>query len=217
MDIAAEVREWAPEVVRTGGMPVYCPKLPVLFVDDDAAFEVVCRELAQEPLVALDVETTLDTHALCLVQFATPERVVIVDPLALSALDSLRAVLENESVLKVIHNAPFERDVFARLGYDLVNVRDTLTESRRLNGHHAPGGHTLVAVCERELGFTLNKAEQTSRWARRPLTPEQFAYSVVDVEVLMLVVHALQGRSISPDSVGVPPSALGSSTKKDPQ
>lgn len=184
VDISTEPT-WLPEPPAPGAVPLYQPRTPAVFIDDAEALEAICRELAQEPVIALDVETTLDTRALCLVQLGTPRLVVMVDPLAISTLDPLRPLLESASVVKVIHNASFERGVFARLGYDLVNVFDTLWASRAVRGRDAPGGHSLLAVCERELGFTLDKSVQTSAWARRPLSREQLAYAAADVEVLL--------------------------------
>lgn len=48
-----------------------------------------------------------------------------------------------------------------------------------------PGGHTLAAVCRRELDKVLDKTHQTSDWTRRPLTDAQVAYAALDVEVLV--------------------------------
>ncbi|MBA2321037.1 MAG: DEAD/DEAH box helicase, partial [Deltaproteobacteria bacterium] len=191
VDVSAEI-----ERVRVPAIPgqvaLYRPQRPALFVDHDDAVRAVCAELATEAVVALDVETTLDTHALCLVQFATATRTVIIDPLALASLAPLRELLESAATVKVIHNAAFERGVFARLGIGLVNVFDTLWASRAIRGPDALGGHSLAAVCERELGVTLDKGEQTSSWGRRPLRAEQFAYAAVDVEVLHLLYRWMQ-------------------------
>jgi ATP-dependent Lhr-like helicase len=176
-------RRPAPQVPSAGA--VYQPRTPARFINDADALEAICRELAQEPIVALDVETTLDTHALCLVQFGTPRLVAVIDTLAVPTLEPLRLLLESTSAVKVVHNASFERGVFARLGYNLVNVFDTLWASRVVRGREALGGHSLSAVCERELGFTLDKSVQTSAWARRPLSSEQMKYAAADVEVLL--------------------------------
>jgi ribonuclease D len=40
-------------------------------------------------------------------------------------------------------------------------------------------------VCERELGVSLDKGEQTSDWGRRPLDAEQIRYAALDAEVLL--------------------------------
>lgn len=56
------------------------PRLPAALIDDDDALIRACAELAREPFVALDVETTLDTRALCLVPLGARDRVVVVAP-----------------------------------------------------------------------------------------------------------------------------------------
>lgn len=64
-------------------------------------------------------------------------------------------------------------------------VVDTLQVSRRLRGAKLAGGHSLKAVCERELGLTLDKTEQVSDWSQRPLSARQQAYAALDAEVLL--------------------------------
>jgi len=166
------------------------PEWPVEYIEDQARFEAVCAELAAESVVALDVETTLTDQSLCLVQLGVKGRSVLIDPLALSDLRPLAAVLESPQVTKLIHNASFEKRVLGRHGLQIVEVYDTLKVSRQLRGKKGRGGHTLLAVCERELGLTLDKANQTSDWSRRPLHPGQLDYAALDVEVLVKL-HAV--------------------------
>ena len=194
-DISAEL-QWvqvsgAPGVESPAGAGQRRPRLPATFVTDDDTLARVCAELASEPTIALDVETTLDSHALCLIQLAARDRVVLVDPLAVTSLAPVAALLASEAIVKVIHNASFERGVFARAGHTLVNVFDTLRASRAARGRDALGGHSLAAVCERELGVTLDKTMQTSNWARRPLSAEQLAYAQLDVELLLPLYERL--------------------------
>lgn len=71
-----------------------------------------------------------------------------------------------------------------RANITLANVFDTLAASRRIRGKQ-PGGHSLAAVCRRELDKVLDKGQQVSDWTRRPLSPEQLSYAALDVEVLV--------------------------------
>ena len=100
-------------------------------------------------------------------------------------LAPLAKLLADPSVEKLIHNAAFERAVLAEHGITIAHVTDTLELSRGKHGREAPGGHSLAAVCHRELNLELDKAEQTSDWRRRPLTDSQLAYAALDAEVLL--------------------------------
>jgi len=135
-------------------------------------------------VVGLDVETTLTSRTLCLVQVATVRSVFLFDALELGDLGPLRDILEDDGVMKLVHHASFERGVLGRHGIQLSNVVDTLDVSRKRRGQ-VEGGHSLKAVCARELGLDLDKTEQTSDWTRRPLTPRQVAYAALDAEVLL--------------------------------
>ncbi len=161
------------------------PEREIRYVTDGAALQTLCYDLLAEPVVALDVETTIFDHELCLIQFGTPRYNAIIDVLGLDDLTPVIDVLESPRVLKVIHNASFERSVFQRVNVEINNVFDTLKVSRELRGRKIDGGHGLAAVCERELSIALDKGEQKSDWRRRPLTPRQRAYAALDVEVLV--------------------------------
>jgi ATP-dependent Lhr-like helicase len=173
----AEVMEREPPIVR--------PARPVRMIEDVASLEAFVGTLASERVIALDVETTLIDHELCTLQIGTPAENVIVDALAVRDLAALAPILEDSAVLKIIHNATFERGVLAKVNLALVNVLDTLQVSRRVRGKRIDGGHSLAVVCARELGRTLDKSAQTSDWTRRPLTERQIAYAALDVEVLI--------------------------------
>lgn len=170
--------------------PVATPQAPIRYVEDAAGLAAVCAELAGQPLVALDVETTLGDHELCLVQLGVPAWTAVIDARALDDLAPLVAILESEAIVKVIHNAAFEREVFGQRNLAIHNVVDTLDLSRRVRGRQ-PDGHSLAAVCRRELGLKLDKTPQQSDWTQRPLTPAQLAYAALDAEILLRVHAAL--------------------------
>lgn len=134
--------------------------------------------------IGFDVETTIGSQALCLIQVATQDHTWLIDPFAISDLEPLAEVLAAIRPTKVIHNATFERTVMAKHGIDIRGVFDTLAESRRRKPK-ADGGHSLRKVCERELGLEIDKTEQTSDWSRRPLTASQLRYAALDAQVLM--------------------------------
>jgi ATP-dependent Lhr-like helicase len=197
--VPASLRQMAPgevlppkPVENLDAPPPREPSLPVQWVRSDEELAVVCERLRLEEAVALDVETTF-TRMLCLVQLGTRERIYLLDALELSELGPLGELLGDPQVVKIIHNASFEKGVLKRHGIEISNIADTLKLSRDRYAHQEiDGGHKLGEVCRRELGIELDKSEQTSNWARRPLSRRQMAYAALDVEVLPALWDRLQ-------------------------
>ena len=53
---------------------------------------------------------------------------------------------------------------------------------------------SLRRVCARTIGVQLDKTEQCSDWARRPLEQAQFTYAALDAHILLQVYEALLAR-----------------------
>jgi ATP-dependent Lhr-like helicase len=172
-------------------------RLPSRWVDEPEACVEACRKLAQESVVGLDVETTLHSRTLCIVQIAGAGEVYLFDALELADLEPIAELLANPAVTKVIHNADFERAVLGKHGMEIVNVVDTMLLSREKHGRDAEGGHSLKAVAWRELGIELDKTEQTSDWTRRPLNESQVSYAGLDAEVLLDIYPQLHNADPS--------------------
>ena len=163
------------------------PRNVIHYVDDQAGFVHACECLMKEPFIGFDVETTLrgKPPRVCLMQVATPAGDTwLFDNAGIEDMTPFAEVLQNETIVKVIHNAMFEKLVMRQYGVSIVNVFYTLTVSRRLR-KDVEGGHSLKAVCKRELDMDINKKYQCSNWARRPLSSEQIAYAALDAEVLV--------------------------------
>jgi ATP-dependent Lhr-like helicase len=173
---------------------VQAPELPPLLRDPSRSLvwvrsspELIAAVavLMNEPVVGLDVETTMGPQALCLIQIAGRDTTYLIDALDVSDLDLLAPLLSRQSTKKVIHHAAFERHVFARHGLHIEHVVDTREVSRRIRGADGDGGDSLQAICAREFHAHLDKAEQTSDWTRRPLTEAQVTYAALDAEVVL--------------------------------
>lgn len=171
--------------------PMVKPTRAVELIATDAALASVCERLRSEKVIGVEVQTTVASRMLCLVQIAASDLVYLVDALDVANLDPLADVLAHAAVTKVIHNAVFERSVFARFGIAIEPVVDTLVLSRKLRGK-VDGGHGLNAVCARELGVHLDRREQMSNWAQRPLSEGQKAYAAVAAEVLLALGAAFE-------------------------
>jgi ATP-dependent helicase Lhr and Lhr-like helicase len=155
----------------------------LIWVRTAPQLEAAVAALMAEPLVGLDVETTLKERTLCLIQVAGRETTYLIDTLELPDLEVLGQLLASTETTKLIHYASFEREALGRHGFALQAVLDTRAVSHKLHGD--AGGHSLAEVCARELGVKLDKSEQTGDWTRRPLTESQVTYAALDAEVLL--------------------------------
>ena len=189
LDRAKPIPE-APVLSRGDNAP------PLVWVRTEEELHQAVETLLSESQVGLDVETTLASRALCLVQIAASERTFLIDALEVPELDPLASIFGSGEIRKIIHNAAFEREVLGRYGLELEGVVDTLELSREVRGRAIEGGHSLRAVCARELGLALDKSEQTSDWTERPLSPGQVEYAALDAEVLLPLLERLAGASL---------------------
>lgn len=172
--------------------PAVEPTRPLRWVRSDEALRLLCADLRGYRVLGLDVETTLGTRALCLIQIAVADFIALIDVLDVDDLSPLAPLMADDTVPKVVHYAPFETSVMARYGLPLTHVFDTCAESKAQRGK-VEGGHNLKAVCARELGLELDKTDQTSDWTRRPLAGHQVAYAAVDAEVMLSLYDVFRG------------------------
>jgi ribonuclease D len=154
-----------------------------------------CAFLAGCPIIGFDTEFVgEETYhpRLCLVQVATPDRLFLIDPMSVGALDDFwRLIVDPERVV-VVH-AGREEVRLCRLwtGQAPGNLFD-LQLAAGLTGLVYPLGHgTLV---NQVLGVRLPKGETLTEWRRRPLTPEQIRYAFDDVRFLLRVHEKLNAR-----------------------
>ncbi len=109
----------------------------------------------------------------------------LIDPLKIDNVEPLIELLTNSSVLKVLHSASEDLEVFQRwLGVLPQPLFDTQRAAALLGRGFGLGYRTLVQdVC----GVDLPKGETRSDWLRRPLTESQCDYAGLDVTWLLLV------------------------------
>jgi P4 family phage/plasmid primase-like protien len=195
----------------------------VLRITTDAELAAMLPELLTTDVLGLDVETSgLDPRAdrLCLVQFATDERVLLIDAAAID-LAPLAALFTGDGPTLVGHNLTFDLAFLhaAELPIpDGERLFDTLLASQVLDGGahlHTkvpdPAGalgrggtpatigyHALAAVAHRWLDRVLDKAQQVSDWSGA-LTDEQLAYAARDAAVLLPLRDALDAALAAQD------------------
>lgn len=117
---------------------------------------------------------------LCLIQLATPERDVIVDPLA-EGIDMAPfcRLLMDANIIKVLHAARQDMEIFYQL-CDAVPgpIFDTQIAAMALGFGDSAGYGALV---KGRLGINLDKGARFTDWSRRPLSEKQLSYALADV------------------------------------
>ena len=156
--------------------------------------------LARSDFVAVDTEFMREKTyypKLCLVQMATPERCVLIDPLALDDLRPLWSFLRERTRLKALHAARQDIEVLlaAERGDATVPgpLFDTQLAAAFLGASSQIGYGELVSS---RLGQVLAKGHARTDWLKRPLSPEQLLYAADDVIYLAPLYENLRAALI---------------------
>jgi ribonuclease D len=152
-----------------------------------------CAEAADSDFVTVDTEFVREKTywpILCLIQIATRDRAVAIDPLADGIdLKPVYELMQNSSVLKVFHSASQDLQImFNESGGMVEPVFDTQIAAMVSGYGDQPAYATLV---QRIVGKTIDKRSQMTDWSRRPLTEHQVEYAIGDVTYLIDVYDKL--------------------------
>ncbi len=172
-------------------------KLPnFTYIDDTERFRWLAVELSSQPLVAIDTESN-SLHAyegvLCLIQISTRDADYIVDPLAITDLSPLKAIMEDPHIEKVMHAAEYDLMLFKRdYDFSIVNLFDTMVAAR-LIGHKY---HGLASMMQEYFDIKLDKHHQRDDWGARPLPADSLKYAQMDTHFLPELRDILEGKII---------------------
>ncbi len=152
-----------------------------------------CSEVSDAEYIAVDTEFVREKTywpILCLIQIATPDQAVAIDPLANGIdLQPVYDLMTNTSVLKVFHSASQDMQVMFNASGNMIEpVFDTQIAAMVSGYGDQPAYATLV---ERIVGVTIDKRSQMTDWSRRPLTDNQVEYAIGDVTHLIHVYNKL--------------------------
>ncbi len=152
----------------------------------------LCEQIKKESWLALDTEFLREKTyypKFCLLQIATPEWVVCVDPIALPSLDILFEVLYDTSIVKVFHSCRQDLEIFYQLTGKLPEpVFDTQIAAPLLGFQENPGYAMLVSSL---LNVNLNKAHTRADWSKRPLSNAEIQYAADDVIYLCKIYQMM--------------------------
>ena len=168
------------------------PDTPILTTNAQVA--ELAAELGRETAIAVDLEAD-SMHCyqekVCLLQFSTSQRTVLVDPLAGADLGPLRGVLADAGIRKIFHAADYDiRCLFRDFGIEIRGLFDTMISCQFL-GEEKVG---LADVLGKYFGVQLDKQFQRADWAQRPLSPGMIRYAAEDTRHLHGLVELLQGK-----------------------
>lgn len=162
-------------------------------ITDQQEFEDLCTHLRRAGVVAFDTEFLSEftyRPQLCLLQFATPDRAALVDPLSVEDLSSWWKLMASDEILTVVHGGREEirfclhhaQAAPARL-FDVQIAEGLQSRSYPLS---------YSALVSRVLRVPVHGKETRTDWRRRPLTERQISYALEDVQHLIAIYERQQ-------------------------
>jgi len=167
--------------------------LPPILIDNESVV-AFADELQKFPVIAVDLEAD-SMHCyqekVCLLQFSTPERTVLIDPLADVDLSPLKPVLADPKIRKIFHAADYDIRCLARdFGIEINGLFDTMISCQFL-GEEKVG---LADALNKYFSVELDKQYQRADWAKRPLIEGMIRYAAADTAHLHKLVDELEGQ-----------------------
>jgi ribonuclease D len=162
-------------------------------ITSTAPLAAFCERAAGFPYITVDTEFLRESTywpKLCLLQAATDEEAVLVDPLAPGLdLGPFFVLLANPDVRKVFHAARQDIEIFVKLtGKVPQNIFDTQIAASVCGYGDSASYDSLVRQIT---GVELDKSSRFTDWSARPLSDKQMVYALADVTHLRDVYKVL--------------------------
>ncbi len=147
------------------------------------ALAAFCARATAFDFVTVDTEFLRETTywpKLCLLQAATPDEAILVDPLADGlSLQPFFDLLADKKIVKVFHAARQDIEIFVKLsGVVPQNIFDTQVAASVCGFGDSVSYDNLVRSVT---GVDLDKSSRFTDWSHRPLTEKQRLYALADV------------------------------------
>lgn len=168
------------------------PSSPAEVLTTLAEVEAFCTEAREAREVAYDTEFIGEESyipKICLVQLATPERVVLIDPIQGAPLDPVWSLLCDPEVQVLVHSGLQDLvPIWRATGAPATNVLDTQVAAGFADRSFPIA---LSALVTEFIGVTLDKSYTFTRWDQRPLRSGHLEYAADDVRFLFVIADAL--------------------------
>jgi ribonuclease D len=168
------------------------------YVTDQSALETLCQTLRQSSRLALDTEFVgEDTFVprLELIQVATATTAAVIDFPAVQASGSLDVFWElicDAKIEKIVHAGRQDLDLFAIHAGKIPKPFFDTQIAAAMVGYGAQVAYANLV--QRLHGTKLAKAHTFTNWSARPLSDDQIAYALEDVEFLLSIHTHLRDR-----------------------
>src|SRR6476661_1241244 len=186
-----------PPTVRQNE-PHMTPILPLSYVTDQRALESLCDTLRKSSRLALDTEFVgEDTFIprLELIQVANATTAAVIDFPAVQAggsLDAFWELIGDTTIEKIVHAGRQDLDLFALHAGQIPKPFFDTQIAAAMVGYGAQVAYANLV--QRLHGTKLAKAHTFTNWSARPLSADQIAYALEDVEFLLSIHTHLQDR-----------------------
>lgn len=162
--------------------------MPTSLIAHHEDFVDLCNHIIECGIVAFDTEFVSENTyrpELGLLQFATPERSVAVDPLVVGDLSQWWEIMANDTTQVVVHGGQAEiRFCLHLIGQRPRKLHDIqLAEGFR--GRSYPLSYS--AIVQRVMGRTVDGSQTRTDWLRRPLSEDQMRYALEDVDHVLAI------------------------------
>lgn len=166
-----------------------------MLITSDTLLKDFCQRAKKSEVLAIDTEFLREKTyraRLCLVQLATDDEQVAVDPFAVRDLSPLVSLFDNVNVTKVFHACSQDMEVLQEwCGTLPCPVFDTQIAASFISDRYQQGYGALV---EEYCHVHLPKAESLTDWSARPLDAKQIAYALDDVRYLPGIWRQMRDR-----------------------
>lgn len=166
-----------------------------MYITDQKQLKEFAARAKTSPILAVDTEFLREKTywpKLCLIQLATEEESVAVDPFRVKDLSALAELFADERIVKLFHAAGQDMELIVHeMGVIAHPVFDTQIAASLLGDTLQIGYGSLVL---NECGVKLKKADSFTDWSRRPLTDSQLEYALDDVIYLPRIYRSMKAR-----------------------
>jgi ribonuclease D len=153
-------------------------------IQSQSAFDELLAAIGADPIIAVDTEAASFHRYLdriYLVQISSRGITAVVDPLAITDLGGLGAILADPAREIIFHDADYDLRILNRdYGFTATHLFDTRIAAQLLN----EPGVGLAALLEKYLRVRLDKKFQRADWSIRPLSAGMLDYAAADTHYL---------------------------------